>query len=99
MPIKVKTDEVKIAAKNIAKNNNNIKSSFTDVETSVKKMKSNWDGSGAEKAISTFKTIQNAYCNNRYLVIDDLVRFLNISVGETYENNEAAIKSAASKFR
>lgn len=97
--IKVNTAAVVQAAGRIAQHNADIRDDFEEVENAVKSMNQVWDGSAANKAASIFWELKENYKEPRYQVVNVLTNFMLQAVGESYEQTETALVSAASAFK
>ncbi len=94
--IKVDTDHVAAAAKNIASYNRKINADFSAVENAIRALSNEWISSAATHAISSFYEIKDAYFEARYDVVHNYVKFLHQQVEDGYEmienNNEYLAK-------
>lgn len=96
--LKVNTDAVVSAAGKIRSCNNTMRNSFSNVENTITKLDSSWDGSVAVMAINKFNQIRVDFCDSRYKVMDNYVNFLLQQVGQGYEQTQNANKSLADQF-
>ena len=99
MAIKVNTTQIDVAATKIANYNTNTRNAFSSVVDAINVLDRNWDGSAADNARHTFDNIQRTYCDQRYLVINDLVNFLRAQVSSDYQRTEANISKNAQAFK
>lgn len=99
MSIKIQTMEVSIAANKIEKINSKNRDSFTSLENSINKLGNNWAGTVSDVVINQFYSIKKTYLNDRYLIINDLVRFMRNQVADRYENTEKSIDSLSKAFK
>lgn len=97
--IKVNTDAVVSAAQNIRKVNNDIHNLISSVESAMRSLDNAWDGNASTNAVNKYHSIKNAYCDNRYNVIENFVNFLLQQVGEGYDQTETTNKSLADAFK
>lgn len=96
--IQVNTDTVVNAAQNIRKVNSDIRDLISSVESAMQSMNNAWDGNASANAADKYNSIKNAYCDNRYNVMENYVNFLLQQVGEGYEQTETTNKSLADAF-
>lgn len=99
MYLEVNTQIVRDVAQEISKENTGIDQDFDTVKKAMEKLDNTWDGNAAEKSYDAFNNIVNVFVENRYNAIDNMVSFLTTSVGETYENLEGELNTAASYFK
>ena len=99
MAINVDTSKVVSTANTISAKNTAIKNDFKSVETAIRQLNTSWNGSASEGAIGAFDNIKNSYCDTRYTVVNDLVKFMLEQVGERYDTTETKLCSAASAFK
>ena len=99
MAIKVNTGAIVNSAARISRYNNNISNDFVSVERAVMSLGSNWNSGVSSTAINSFQNIKKSYYEARYIVIDDMRKFMVNVAGEGYENAETSIASAASVFK
>lgn len=97
--IQVNTDTVVNAAQNIRKINNDIRDLISSVESAMNSLDNAWDGNASTNAVNKYNSIKNAYCDNRYHVIENYVNFLLQQVGEGYDQTETTNKSLADAFK
>lgn len=97
--IKVNTGTVVTVAQNIRKANNDIRDLLSPVESAIKTLDNSWDGNASTNAMNKYNSIKNAFCDNRYNVIENFVNFLLQQVGEGYDQTEATNVSLADAFK
>lgn len=99
MAIKINTGAIANSATRISRYNNNIKNSLSSVEQAVNSLNRSWDSGISDLAVNSFFHIKRTYADSRYIVIDDMRKFLVNIAGEGYENTESAVESVASAFK
>lgn len=99
MAIKVNTGAIINSAARISKYNNNIRNDFEAVERAVMNLGNNWNSGVSGPSINSFQNIRRSYVDNRYIVIDDMRKFMVNVAGEGYENTESSVVSAAKAFK
>ena len=75
MTIKIDTGSVRTTASQIANVNKKINDDFYSVETAIKNLNKNWDGSASDTAIRKFQSIKSTYYKTRYNVVNDMVNW------------------------
>ncbi|CEG28523.1 WXG100 family type VII secretion target [Bacillus sp. B-jedd] len=90
--IKVDTARVSAAATVISKYNKKIRDDFSRVEYSIKALDREWVGKASTEAVRSFQELKDEYCDARYEVINNYVKFLKVQIDAGYEmvekNNE-----------
>ena len=99
MAIEINTAVVQSTATQIAAVNRSISNDFSIVTSAISNLNKTWSGDAADLAANRFRSIRNAYYDNRYTVIDDMVRYMNNQVSTGYEEAEKAVSSVASAFK
>ena len=99
MDIQINTAAVSSAADQIDNLNKKLRTEMSELESAIKSLQRNWDGSAADTGINKFNYIKNNTDEARYSVINNLVSFLKIQVGENYEITEQSVSKAASAFK
>ncbi len=99
MSIKIDTNIVRTTAVQIAATNQKISDDFSPLENAISNMNSNWSGTASNAALEKFRNIKSTFYDDRFLVINDMVNFMNKQIGDGYETTETAITSAASAFK
>lgn len=99
MIIKIDTNAVRTAAERIAVCNAKIASDFAAVENAVRNLDRNWSGTASNQGINKLAYIKKTFADERYQVLNDLVRLMKVQVGEGYEATEAANVTSASAFK
>ncbi len=97
--LKVNADKVIAAAARIKTINARMREEFSDVSDAIGKLDGHWDSPAASNAIGKFHSIEEAYCEARYNVMDNFVAFLHHQVGEGYQQTEAVNVSLADQFK
>jgi len=97
--LKVDAAEVVAIAGRIKNQNDLMRSEFDAVQQAINKLDLSWDSPASTNAIDKFSAIKNAYCDNRYNVVDYFVAFLYQQVGEGYTQTESVNKSLADQFK
>lgn len=99
MAIKIDTAAVASAAAVIDQKNKDIRNAFPEVESRVNGLAGYWEGDASACAQRSFRILRDTYCQPRYDDIDSLVRFLQVQVGQGYENTEKIVSAAAAAFK
>lgn len=99
MIVKVNTQAVRDAAAEIARLNQSIRSDFSKVESAIYQLDRHWSGTASNQGINQLRHIQKSYTEQRFQVVDDLVRFVRLQVGEGYETTEQGNVNSASAFK
>jgi uncharacterized protein YukE len=97
--IKVDTERVSAAAKQIAQYNRKIRDDFSAVELAMKALANVWDGTASSQAISAFHELKQAYDEPRYEVMNNFVTFLHQQVDPGYTQTETTNVSLADRFK
>lgn len=97
--LKVDSQAVIKAASRITFNNNKITEDYSKIESAIRILDGNWDGSASEKAISEFRKIKSAYSVPRSEEMKKYIAFMLEQVGEGYEQTEKDNTSLASRFK
>ena len=97
--IKVNTSLVNAAANNIARSNESIRTAFESVEKGMKDLDYYWDGKACDNALTAFSSITNAFCEDRYNVINNYVNFLLKLIEEGYVEIEDINTELAKAFK
>lgn len=97
--LKVNAEQVIATADRIKDLNIQMRDRFTDVQTSMTRLDSTWEGAAATNAISKFNALKDSYCEARYNVVDNFVAFLHRQVGEGYTQTEEVNISLADQFK
>lgn len=98
MAIKINTRQVTATASSIKTLNTKINTDFSEMEQSIKRLNSYWDGTASNNAINRFNAIKNTFYTNRYKAVNNMVSFMN-NAADGYEKTETAIQSAAQYFK
>lgn len=99
MAINIDTASVKETANQISTVNMQIKYDFSDVQTAINNLDSRWHGSAADAAMSKFQNLKSTYYENRFGVVNNMVKFIKVYVGDNYELTESTLSSAAAAFK
>lgn len=99
MIVKVDTQAVRDASAEIARQNQSIRSDFRKVETAISRLDRAWSGTASVQGINKLQHIKKSFTEQRYQVVDDLVRFIRLQVGENYESAEQTNVKSASAFK
>lgn len=97
--LKVNTDQIFATANNLKGINDRLRDDFETVESAIRRLNTYWDGSASNNAMEKFNSLKEAYCEARYIVIDNYVTFLQKIVSENYEIIEEANVSLADQFK
>lgn len=99
MAIKIDTGAVRNTARQIAKTNQKINEDFSSVNSAITNLNNNWDGTASDAAMRKFQNIKNIFLDSRYNVVNNIVNFMNVQIGDGYEKTETSIATAASAFK
>ncbi len=99
MAIYIDFPEVGNIASRISDENNRLREEFDRVNYAMNTLNKHWDGTASQNAFRAFRNLADSYCENRYNVIDDLVRFLGTQVTADYRATESTVKNSANAFR
>jgi len=97
--IRVNTDLVNIAAKNINNYNGNIKVAFDSLNKVMTSLGDYWDGNVGENAETAFTGIRNAFSEERFSVMENYVVFLHTQVEQGYIETETTNTKLADAFK
>ena len=97
--MRINTAAVSSSASQIDAINKEIRSDMSNVDTAIKNLQKNWEGSGSSACNTRYKSIKSTFKEARFSVINNLVSFLKEHVGVTYEDTEQKVSNAASKFK
>lgn len=97
--LKIDTVAVTTAANNIGNINKQIRDSFDQVESAIKRLDSSWDGSVSTAAIGKFNEMKSKYVDARFKVMENYRRFLLEQVGQGYVQTEDVNKKLSEKFK
>lgn len=97
--IKVDTERVSSAAKQIAQYNRKIREDFSAVEAAMRALNNVWDGTASSQAMSAFHELKHAYDEPRYEVMNNYVTFLHQQVDPGYTQTENTNVSLADRFK
>ena len=97
--IRVNTDLVNIAAKNINDYNGNIKVAFESLDKVMASLGDYWEGNVGDNAETAFTSIKNAFNDERYSVIENYVVFLHTQVEQGYIETETTNTKLADAFK
>ena len=99
MDIRINTAVVSSTADQIDVINKRIRDDMSDMETAIRTLRQSWEGEGASSCSGKLDYIKNNFSDTRFSVIDGMVSFMKMQVGEGYESTEQAVSSAASAFK
>ena len=97
--MRINTAAVSSAANQIDSVNKEIRSDMGNVDTAIKNLQKNWEGSASSACNTRYKNIKSNFKETRFSIINNLVSFLKQYVGVEYENTEQKVSDAASKFK
>ena len=97
--IRVNTDLVNVAAKNIKDYNGNIKDGFESLDKVMTNLSGYWDGNVGDNAETAFAGIKNAFSEERYNVMENYTVFLYTQVEQGYIETETANIKLADAFK
>ena len=96
--MKVRTESIISLSAEIKSANDEIEQEYNDAIQVLTGMFSYWDGKASDASMETLNNIKTSFKNVRYLVIDNYVRFLRVSVGQGYEAVEKANDDLSKNF-
>lgn len=97
--LKINSDRVIHSANSVRTINNAIRDDFGKVENAIRQLDASWDGSAASNAMAKFNSLKTSFCDARYNVLDEYVRFLYGQVGQGYNETESVNRSLADSFK
>lgn len=97
--IKISSDQVEAIATNLENNNNKLKTTLEESQTSIKSLSSTWQGEASQATISAYDSFAANYFETYYDVIKAYVQFLRQNVSADYQSTETANISLAEAFK
>ena len=97
--LKISTDAALMAAERIRAYNAQMRDDFPSVQDAINQLDNGWDGAVADKAKLRFNEMKSEFCNSRYNVLDNYVRYLLQQVDIGYEQTESVNINLADKFK
>lgn len=97
--LKVNTDAVVATAEKLKVYNTRMRNDFPSVQNAMNQLHNEWDGAASNAAISKFNEMKSKFCDARYNVMDNYIRFLLQQVGEGYVQTEEVNVSLADQFK
>ena len=86
--LKVDTEEINRASRQLNNVNHNIDAKFSSIKIAVNNLFSCWSGDVSDKAKDVFSLIDRKYKHSRYNVMVNQSNFLSESVAKGYEDAE-----------
>ena len=99
MAVQINTAAVSATADQINLLNKKIRDELSDVDTAIQSLRNYWEGQAASSVIYNYDYIKRKFSDTRFSVLDGLVSFMKIQVGEGYEATEQAVATAADAFK
>jgi hypothetical protein len=97
--IKVNTLAINETANALEASNNKMRDDLDSPSAAIKRLESGWRGDAAYEGIGKFNHIKSTYCEQRYMVMRDLVFLMRRYIDATYEEVERQILKSAALFR
>ena len=99
MEIQINTAAVSATADRLDKLNQKLRLDLSDVDATIMSLRQCWEGEASGTCVRKYDYIKNNYADARYSVVNDLVAFLKMQVGERYETTEQVATNAAAAFK
>ena len=99
MAIQINTEVVAATAEQIDIINKTIRDELTNIDIAIRTLQQNWEGTAASSCVNKYEYIKKNFSDSRFSVVDGVVSFMRIQVGEGYEKTEKTVSSAASAFK
>ena len=99
MDIQINTAAVSAAADQIDILNKKIRDELSEVDSAIQTLQRCWEGEAAGSGINKYNYIKRSFSDARFSVVNGIVRFMKVQVGEGYEATEHAVSAAASAFK
>lgn len=99
MAILINTTAVETAANRIDVINREISNDMDTLDLVLRGLQSTWQGSAATTAVNRYHNLKRSLGDTRFTVVNGMVSFMKIQVGEGYESMEHAVKTAAQAFK
>lgn len=99
MAIQINTAAVSSAADQIDTLNKKIRDELSDVDLAIQALQRCWEGDAANSGVNKYNYIKRSFSDARFSVVNGIVSFMKIQVGEGYETTEHAVSTAASAFK
>ncbi len=97
--IKIDTAVVRTVAENVSRLNGNINHSFDELTRQISALNRDWDGAGADRAMSSFSRLRADYYQNRYAQVQNFVQYLVKNVAGGYEAAEENNRKLSDVFK
>ena len=99
MAVQINTAAVSSAADQIDILNKKIRDELSDVDLAIQALQRCWEGDAANSGVNKYNYIKRSFSDARFSVVNGIVSFMKIQVGEGYETTERAVSTAASAFK
>jgi uncharacterized protein YukE len=99
MAILINIDAVRTTAEQIDVANKTMRDDLAAVDTVIRTLQQSWQGEGSAACTGKYDYIKRTYPDVRYQVVNNMVTFLKNQVGDSYDQAERKISSAASAFK
>ncbi|MDR2591052.1 MAG: WXG100 family type VII secretion target [Oscillospiraceae bacterium] len=97
--IRINTAAVAQAANSIGSINIRIRNDFSNVVNEINILSNSWKGEAAEKAREAFFSIEKAYSQDRFSVVDNFVTILRNQISDGYVQTENETTKLADLFK
>ncbi len=99
MAIQINTAIVSATADQIDILNKKIRDELSDVDLAIQALQYCWEGNAASSGFNKYSYIKRSFFDARYSVVNGIVSFMKVQVGEGYEMTDQAVSTAASAFK
>lgn len=97
--LKVDTAQVEAIATNMESINNKLNQTLLDCQSTIKNLKSTWQGQASDSTVSAFDSFATSYFENYKEMINAYVKFLRQNVAADYAKVEQTNTSLADSFK
>lgn len=99
MAIQINTAAVLATANQIDMLNKKIRDQLSDVDSAIQALQRCWEGEAASSGVNKYNYIKRSFSDARFSVVNGIVSFMKVQVGEGYEATEQAVSKAAAAFK
>lgn len=99
MAIQVNTEAVRLVADQIDAANKSMRNDLSGVDNAIRALQQAWQGEASNACANKYEHIKSSFSDARYRVVNNMVSFMRVQVGESYETMERKLSNAASAFK
>ena len=99
MAVQINTAAVTDTANQIDMLNKQMRDKLSFADSAMRALQVLWEGTAANSALQKYDRIKRSFSAERFSVLNRLVLYMKVQVGEKYEETEQSVRKAASAFK